>query len=117
MNLILNLVYFSYTSTVKKLSNVYRDRPLSPMKTAIYWIEYVIRHQGAPHMRSPAMDLNLLQRNSVDVIAFLALIVLIVVQFVKCMLKGFIRVVKALIKSMRHKDDEENELIENKKVV
>ena len=61
----------SYYSTVKKLSTVYRDRPMGPMKTAIYWIEYVIRHQGAPHLRSQAADQNWIQRSSLDVLVFL----------------------------------------------
>lgn len=41
------------------------------MDTAIYWIEYVIRHRGAPHLRYPAADLNFFQYYSLDVFAFL----------------------------------------------
>lgn len=78
----------TYSTTVKRLSNVYRDRPLGPMKTAIYWIEYVIRHQGAPHMRSPAADLNFLQKNSIDVIVVLALVIYLFVVIVKYVVKG-----------------------------
>ena len=44
------------------------------MDTAIYWIEYVIRHRGAKHMRYPAADLSLFQRYSLDVMAFLILV-------------------------------------------
>ena len=43
------------------------------MDTAIYWIEYVIRHRGAKHMRYPAADLNFFQYYSLDVMAFLTL--------------------------------------------
>lgn len=39
--------------------------------TAVYWVEYVIRHQGASHMRYPGADLNFWQYNSIDVIVFL----------------------------------------------
>lgn len=63
---------FRYTETVKQFSKVYRDRPLGPMKMAVFWIEYVIRHKGAAHMQSAAIHQNFLQRNSLDVLAFLS---------------------------------------------
>jgi glucuronosyltransferase len=43
------------------------DQIDNPMDRAIYWIEYVIRHQGAPHLRNASRDLFLLQRGLVDV--------------------------------------------------
>jgi predicted CoA-binding protein len=59
-----------YKSNVMKRSSIMRDRPVKPMDLAIYWIEYVVRHQGAPHLRYPGMDLAWHQRNLLDVIAF-----------------------------------------------
>lgn len=47
-----------YKQTAKKMSQLFRDRPMTPLQTAIYWIEYVIRYDGAKHMQSPAVDLN-----------------------------------------------------------
>lgn len=98
-------ISYSYTNTVKQFSDVYRDRPLGPMKTAIYWLEYVIRHKGAPHMRSPAKELNFLQRHSVDVIAFLCLIVYIFYVSVKLLFLGFVKLVKTLINRILLKED------------
>ena len=68
-----DLKYFSfrYSNTVKKISELYRDRPATAMETAVYWTEYVIRHRGAKHMRYPAADLNFFQYYSLDVFAFL----------------------------------------------
>ncbi|GAB0091279.1 uncharacterized protein DMENIID0001_060990 [Sergentomyia squamirostris] len=68
-----------YKDAAQKMSTLYRDRPNSAMDTAIYWTEYVIRHQGAPHLQSPAVHLNFWQRNSLDVIAFLATILVVTV--------------------------------------
>lgn len=56
---------------MRKVSELYKDRPTSPMDTAIYWIEYVIRHKGAHHLRSAAVDLPFYQYLLLDVIAFL----------------------------------------------
>lgn len=65
----------SYTTKVKELSKLYRDRPQSALDTAIYWTEYVIRHRGASHLQTPQVQMNFIQRNSLDVVAFLVLLV------------------------------------------
>nr|XP_022908453.1 UDP-glucuronosyltransferase 2A1-like [Onthophagus taurus] len=41
-----------FKQNAENLSKLFRDRPMSPIKTAIYWIEYVIKHNGAPHLKS-----------------------------------------------------------------
>jgi len=53
------------------LSALQKYRPQDAKTLAIYWIEYVIRHHGAPHLHYPAADLNIFQVNSLDVIGFL----------------------------------------------
>ena len=50
---------------------------MKPIDEALYWIEYVIRHQGAPHLRYPGADLNWFQRNLIDVAAFVAFVALV----------------------------------------
>ncbi|XP_055918385.1 UDP-glycosyltransferase UGT5-like [Eupeodes corollae] len=60
-----------YLGAISSFSKIYRDRPLTPRQSVIYWTEYVIRHHGAKHMQSPAVHMNLWQKNSLDVIAFL----------------------------------------------
>ncbi|KAJ6634253.1 UDP-glucosyltransferase 2 [Pseudolycoriella hygida] len=63
----------TYAIKVKELSKLYRDRPQTALETAIYWTEYVIRYRGAPHMQTPQVKMNFIQRNSLDVVAFLLL--------------------------------------------
>ncbi|XP_053951922.1 UDP-glycosyltransferase UGT5-like isoform X4 [Anastrepha ludens] len=77
-----------YTKTVRDFSRLYRDRPMSPRETVVYWVEYVLRHNGAKHMQSPAVHMNRWQLMSLDVIGFLLAIVgCVVAVFVKiCML-------------------------------
>jgi glucuronosyltransferase len=53
---------------MKQVSALTRDQMESPLERAIYWIEYVIRHQGAPHLRSASRKLSLHQRGFIDVI-------------------------------------------------
>lgn len=49
------------------MSKSFRDRPQTPLETAIYWVEYVIRHRGAPELRSAGADLSWYQYHLVDV--------------------------------------------------
>jgi glucuronosyltransferase len=56
------------------VSRAYHDRPMSALDTAIFWTEYVIRHGGARHMRSAALDLAWYQYLLIDVIAFIVVI-------------------------------------------
>lgn len=64
-----------YKKRAVQLSLAFRDMPLSPMDTAIYWTEYILRHKGAPHLRSSAVDLPLYQYLLFDVIVILGSIV------------------------------------------
>ncbi|XP_069681581.1 UDP-glucosyltransferase 2-like [Periplaneta americana] len=47
----------SYEVNMKKMSAVLRDQPDSALDRAVFWTEYVIRHKGAPHLRSAATKL------------------------------------------------------------
>lgn len=66
-----------YRENVKYLSKLFLDRPQSPMATAIFWVEYILRHHGAKHMQANSVHLNSFQLNSLDVIGFLAVVVLL----------------------------------------
>lgn len=59
----------SYMDTIQKTSRIFCDRPMSAMDTAMYWIEYVIRHKGAPLIRSSALDLPWYKYYLLDIIA------------------------------------------------
>ncbi|XP_035895883.1 UDP-glycosyltransferase UGT5-like [Anopheles stephensi] len=67
-----------YRENVKRLSQLFRDRPQSAMDTAIYWTEYVIRHKGASHLRYPGADMNFIQRHSLDVMGFVAFMTFVI---------------------------------------
>ncbi|KAB0790863.1 hypothetical protein PPYR_14950 [Photinus pyralis] len=62
-----------YRNTVTKLAQLARDQPMSGLEKAIWWTEYVIRHKGAKHLRSPLLDLPWYQYLLLDVIGALLL--------------------------------------------
>jgi glucuronosyltransferase len=67
------LLYYRYRENAQRLSRIYRDQPFTPLQKAVYWTEYVIRHKGAPHLRSAVLDLAWYQYFLLDVIAVLTL--------------------------------------------
>ncbi|XP_050521168.1 UDP-glucosyltransferase 2-like [Daktulosphaira vitifoliae] len=77
----------SYSSNAKKLSQRFSDRPLNATETAVYWTEYVIRHKGASHLRTAAVGMPWWKYFLVDVIAFIASIVFIVLYVIYFLLK------------------------------
>ncbi|MEQ2253632.1 hypothetical protein ILYODFUR_034220 [Ilyodon furcidens] len=46
-----------YRKNIQRLSQLHRDRPMPPMDTAIFWIEYVIRNKGAAHLQPAGFSL------------------------------------------------------------
>jgi glucuronosyltransferase len=73
----------------------------------VFWTEYVIRHKGAPHMRSAVLDLTWYQYFLLDVIALLALAVGSILLIVFLMLRTVLRKVcsvKNINKSSKKQD-------------
>lgn len=61
-----------YAENMRQLSIQFRDRPMTPLETAIYWTEYVIRNKGAHFLKPASVDLPFYQYLLLDVIAVLA---------------------------------------------
>lgn len=62
-----------YKKNAERISNLYKDRPMDPQKTVVYWTEYVIRHNGADHLRAASNQLGFIQLHLIDVYATLIL--------------------------------------------
>uniref|UniRef100_A0A182N956 UDP-glucuronosyltransferase n=1 Tax=Anopheles dirus TaxID=7168 RepID=A0A182N956_9DIPT len=61
-----------YTATVRQISERFRDQPLTPMQTAMFWIGYVLRRgMAVEHLSTPAQDLTPIQYHNLDVYAFI----------------------------------------------
>ncbi|XP_017767482.1 PREDICTED: UDP-glucuronosyltransferase 2B20 isoform X1 [Eufriesea mexicana] len=67
-----------YYENAKRLSKAFRDRPASPLDTAVWWTEYVGRGNGVPYLKSDAANMSWCQRNLIDVaVVFLLLLLLV----------------------------------------
>ncbi|XP_057627593.1 UDP-glucuronosyltransferase 2B17-like isoform X3 [Chionomys nivalis] len=60
-----------YKKNAMWLSTVHHDQPMKPLDRVIFWIEFVMRHKGAKHLRPLAHNLTWYQYHSLDVIGFL----------------------------------------------
>ena len=60
-----------------------QDKPRTPLETTCDWIEYVIRHGGARHLRAQVFNTPWYQYYLLDVIAFLVAIVTLVVKMIR----------------------------------
>ncbi|XP_068452376.1 UDP-glucuronosyltransferase 2A2-like [Clinocottus analis] len=68
----------SYREKMKVLSNLHRDQPMKPLDRAMFWIEFVMRNKGAAHLRTESYKMSMIQYHSIDVLAFLLAVVLLV---------------------------------------
>ncbi|PNI82614.1 UGT2B10 isoform 1 [Pan troglodytes] len=80
----------SYKENIMKLSRIHHDQPVKPLDRAVFWIEFVMRHKGAKHLRVAAHDLTWFQYHSLDVIGFLlACVATVLFIITKCCLFCF----------------------------
>uniref|UniRef100_UPI003AAD0BF3 UDP-glucuronosyltransferase 2A1-like n=1 Tax=Centroberyx gerrardi TaxID=166262 RepID=UPI003AAD0BF3 len=68
----------SYRENMQMLSRLHRDQPMKPLDRAMFWIEFVMRHKGAAHLRTDSYRMSWIQYHSIDVVAFLLAFVMLV---------------------------------------
>uniref|UniRef100_A0A2K6GNL7 UDP-glucuronosyltransferase n=1 Tax=Propithecus coquereli TaxID=379532 RepID=A0A2K6GNL7_PROCO len=77
----------SYKENAMRLSRIHHDQPVKPLDRAVFWIEFVMRHKGAKHLRPAAHNLTWVQYHSLDVIGFLlACVATSIILVTKCCL-------------------------------
>ncbi|KAE9527249.1 hypothetical protein AGLY_012947 [Aphis glycines] len=76
-----------YTTNAKTTSNIFKDRPMTPAQSVVYWTEYVLRHNGATHLKSHSLNLMWYQYYLLDVISFAIFLIFVVFFAVYKMLK------------------------------
>jgi len=90
---------------MNKISALSKDEPESSLNRAVWWVEYVIRHNGAKHLRSAAIDLAWYQYLLLDVAVFLFLLAAITVLVLYLILKNIHLYLSALSYKVKSKHD------------
>ncbi|KAK5645028.1 hypothetical protein RI129_006328 [Pyrocoelia pectoralis] len=84
-----------YRNTARERSKIFQDDNTKPLDRAAFWVDYVIRHKGAPHLRTAASSLSWYQYLLLDVTLFIITVLL-----------GFLFVVRKLITKLFVQKDE-----------
>ncbi|XP_002000242.2 UDP-glucosyltransferase 2 [Drosophila mojavensis] len=59
----------SYARAASLLSKRYLDQPEPALDRAIWWTEYLTRHEDLSHLRAPSRDMSFIQLHSLDTIS------------------------------------------------
>jgi len=62
-----------------------QDELIPGADLAVYWIEYVMRH-GVQHLQLGAKEMPFYQRHLLDIVAFLIVLIIIVLLFIRYMI-------------------------------
>ncbi|XP_062315533.1 UDP glucuronosyltransferase 5 family, polypeptide E1 [Osmerus eperlanus] len=60
-----------YKKNMLRMSKLHHDQPMKPMDSALFWLEYVMRHKGASHLRTESYKMPWYAFHNVDVFALL----------------------------------------------
>ncbi|KAL9957657.1 hypothetical protein ACROYT_G034580 [Oculina patagonica] len=72
-----------FKTRAMNISRLLRDHPRTPLQETCDWIEYVLRHGGARHLRAQVFNIPWYQYYLLDVVAFLVAIVTMVVVVIR----------------------------------
>lgn len=90
-----DFLFLRYRENMRQLSRRFKDRPMTPQESVVYWTEYVISHQGALHLRSYSADVPLHQYYLLDVLLVVALALLLLFTSVRLLIRvSFPKIVK-----------------------
>ena len=70
--------FFRFKAKAMYISGLLKDRRRTPLQETCDWIEYVLRHGGARHLRPQVFNIPWYQYYLLDVMAFLAAIIVLV---------------------------------------
>ncbi|XP_017775521.1 PREDICTED: UDP-glucuronosyltransferase 2B33-like [Nicrophorus vespilloides] len=87
-----------YKIKVKEISNLLKDQPMSSLERAVWWTEYVLRNKGAQHLKGPAVHIPTYQYFCLDIIAFFAFILCILISVTYLLVKKCLKCTTRKIK-------------------
>ncbi|XP_063913106.1 UDP-glycosyltransferase UGT5-like [Zophobas morio] len=68
-----------YSKRIREIRHLLYDKPMTGLEKAVWWSEYVLRHKGATHMRSPAADCSWFEYLILEVVLVSAALISIVI--------------------------------------
>ncbi|XP_043917599.1 2-hydroxyacylsphingosine 1-beta-galactosyltransferase [Protopterus annectens] len=82
----------SYRQRAQQLSEIHKDQPGHPISRTVYWINYILRHNGANHLRASVYSIPFYQYFLLDITGVVVLALFILYYF----MTWFIRIIRGL---------------------
>lgn len=73
----LTIVVYSFSKNAKRVSSLFRDRPITPANSIVYWTEYLIRHGEETNIRPTSAEASWTNHLMIDLGATLAVIIFV----------------------------------------
>lgn len=86
-----------YMKNAKQFAARFRDRPLTPQQSVVYWTEFAARNRYSRYLNSAASDLNFIQLHLIDVYFVIFLSIAVVILLVYKCLKFLLLLVKSSV--------------------
>ncbi|KAG9340334.1 hypothetical protein JZ751_021786 [Albula glossodonta] len=84
-----------YRENMRRLSRLHRDRPIEPLDSALFWLEFVMRNKGAAHLHSESYRMPWYAYHNLDVLAlllsFAAMLLLLISAICRCLFQRLCR--------------------------
>lgn len=86
-----------FRKNVKKMSNIFTDLPMKPIDTAVWWTEYVLRHEDVSYLKPMGRNLTWYERRHLDVWLAILLTILITLLCIAALLVSVFRFFKSVL--------------------
>ncbi|XP_021956809.1 UDP-glucuronosyltransferase 1-7C [Folsomia candida] len=80
-----------FSTNMKRLSTIFRDRPARPVDTAVWWTEYALRHDNATHLRPQSVHLPWWKKRQLDIWGSIFLAILFTYKLICFLLKAIFK--------------------------
>ncbi|KAJ3641656.1 hypothetical protein Zmor_028146 [Zophobas morio] len=80
-----------YSKRIVEIRDLLYDKPMTGLEKVAWWSEYILRHQGAKHLRSPAADLSWFDYFLVEVVLIVVVIISSII-YLSCKIFQLLRV-------------------------
>lgn len=88
-----------------ELAKLTEDTPMSPLETAVWWTEFILRHKDFSHLKGAATQATFNEYYMLDVIVFLVLVPLVILCIIILLARSVIRIFTSRSNKIKIKKD------------
>nr|XP_018909188.1 PREDICTED: 2-hydroxyacylsphingosine 1-beta-galactosyltransferase-like [Bemisia tabaci] len=89
----------SFVENSKRWAAIYGDLPETSLERAVFWVEYVIRHKGAHHLKPASATMPFHEYMLLDAIAFCSAVFILILYILIWIVCKTLRILKLIVSS------------------